>query len=80
MVIHSNIPFAIFLYNKWNVTWLLGDAKFRSRVEQYFTHLLRTLMKYFSTLAEKLRVFVQPCTVYPLYLLNYDSRAGKQYF
>ena len=35
-------------------------------VKNYFTHLLRSLVKYFSTLEEKFRIPAQPCNI--LYL------------
>ena len=35
-------------------------------LEKYFTHSLRSLVKYFSTLEEKFRISTRPCNI--LYL------------
>ena len=37
-------------------------------LKKYFTHLLCSLLKYFSTLEEKFRISVWPCNI--LYSLN----------
>ena len=45
------------------MTWLLGDAKFLfSCWKKYFTHLLHSLVKYFS-LEEKLCISARPCNI-----------------
>ena len=41
-------------------------------LKKYFTCLLSSLVKYFSTLKEKFRISVQPCNI--LYLLICQSR------
>ena len=46
----------------------LEIRNFSSRVEKYFTRSLRSLVKYFSTLEEKFRIFARPCNI--LYLFN----------
>ena len=45
----------------------LEIQNFSSRVEKYFTRSLRSLVKYFSTLEEKFRIFAWPCNI--LYVL-----------
>ena len=45
---------------------LHGRAEIRnlsSRVEKYFTRLLRSLVKYFSTLEDKFRISARPCNI-----------------
>lgn len=42
-------------------------AKLSPCIEKYFTYLLPLLMKYFSTLKEKLPISMWPCTVEPQY-------------
>ena len=50
-------------------TWSLGDMKFLfSCWKKYFTHLLRLLVKYFSTLEDKFHISMLPCNI--LYLFN----------
>ena len=42
-------------------------------LKKYFTHSLRSLMKYFSTLEEKFRISVRPCNIlcfFHLLLIN----------
>ena len=41
-------------------------------LKKYFTRLLRSLVKYFSTLEEKFRISAQPCNI--LYLQNQQSQ------
>ena len=41
----------------------LEIQNFSSRVEYIFTHSLRSLMKYFSTLKEKFHIPAQPCNI-----------------
>ena len=41
----------------------LEIRNFSSRVEKYFTHSLRSLVKYFSTLEEKFRISARPCNI-----------------
>ena len=45
----------------------LEIQNFSSSVEKYFTRSLRSLVKYFSTLEEKFRIFAWPCNI--LYVL-----------
>ena len=46
----------------------LEILNFSSSVEKYFTCLLRSLMKYYSTLEEKFRISVRPCNI--LYIIT----------
>ena len=46
----------------------LKTQNFSSSVKKYFTRLLRSLFKHFSTLKEKFRIFKRPCNI--LYISN----------
>ena len=42
-------------------------------LKKYFTRLLRSLVKYFSTLEEKFRISARPCNI--LYFINFSQAA-----
>ena len=67
----NGLVFHWCLYNKLNITWPLGDAKFLFSCWKYFTHSLRSLVKYFSKLEEKFRISARPCNI--LYISTYIS-------
>ena len=49
---------------------------FSSRSEIYFTHSLRSLMKYFLTLKEKFPISAQPCNMARFCCNNYQPTAS----
>ena len=53
----------------------LEIRNFSSHVEKYFTRLLRSLVKYFSTLEEKFRISARPCNI--LYLNNLPINSAQ---
>ena len=55
--------FENFMYNKKKIICCLEIRNFSSRVEKLFTHLLCSLMKYFSTWEEKFCISKQPCNI-----------------
>ena len=52
------------LYNKYNITFPLGDAKFLFPSWKYFTRSLRLLVKHFSTREEIFGSFAWPCNIF----------------
>ena len=46
-------------------------------LQKYFTHSLRSFMKYFSTLEEKFRISAQPCNI--LYDWNVSLQLELKY-
>ena len=45
------------IINRTNITWSLEDTKFLLCSKKYFIRSLRSLVKYFSTLEEKFRIY-----------------------
>ena len=64
-------------YNKYNITWPLGDMKLLFSCWKYFTRSLRSLVKYFSTLEEKSCISARPCNIlYVLPTSQYSIRSN----
>ena len=50
---------------------------FSSVLKKYFTRLLRSLVKYFSTLEEKFRISARPCNILYIWLLHVAATGQK---
>ena len=57
------------LYNKKIITWRLEDMNFIfSWQKQHFTNLLRSFVKFFLPLENKIHIFAPPCNILSLYI------------
>ena len=60
----SKTPSSACLYNKKNITRRLEDMNFIfSWQKQYFTHSLRSFVKYCFALENKIHIFAPPCNI-----------------
>ena len=74
----SKTPSSACLYNKKNITRRLEDMNFIfSWQKQYFTHSLRSFVKYcFAT--RKYNSYLRPTVQYPLFIIWQDSRGKSE--
>ena len=60
------------VYNKKNITQRLEDMNFIfSWQKQYFTHSLRSFVKYCFALENKIHIFAPPCNI--LFLTSFQA-------
>ena len=75
----SKTPSSACLYNKKNITRRLEDMNFIFEWQkQYFTHSLRSFVKYCLPLENKIHIFAPPCNI--LYVFNLCIRTYILYF